>query len=108
MSNLSKTLEVEQASDNKETQGKSKFLRFYEKFMILTGIAGNSLFLFQAAKIYTMQSAHAISLTGFLVSLFSLLSWMFYGFFIKDKVVFWVNVFGSAAASICVLSIFLV
>jgi len=108
MNNLFKTLWVKCANLNKETQGKSTFLRFYEKYMLLVGIAGNSLFLFQAAKIYTMQSAHAVSLTGFLVSLSALLSWMLYGLLIKDKVLFVVNVFGATAAFICVLAILLV
>ena len=80
---------------------------YYSKFMILVGVAGQSLFYLQAFKIYRAGSADNVSLEGFSLSLFSFVCWLFYGFLIKDKVLVIVNAFAFVGASLTILSILL-
>ncbi len=84
-----------------------QFNEFYEKYMTVVGSAGHFLFFFQAYKIISEGSAKGVSLTGFLISLFSLLSWLFYGILKENKVLIRVNAFGVFGALICVGTILL-
>ena len=86
---------------------REKFMRFYEKYMLVVGVSGHTLFLFQAAKIFVNQSSRDVSLIGFLVALFSLASWLIYGILIKDRVLIYVNIAGVLAAGLCVCAILL-
>lgn len=58
------------------------------------GIVGQLLFYFQAYKIFSTQSACSVSLVGFSISLISLISWLFYGFLTKSKVMIVANIAG--------------
>jgi len=78
---------------------------FYKKYMILIGSLGHGLFLMQTHKIFHTGSAHDLSLPGFIVALIALLSWLFYGVLIKDKVLYIVNIVGALCALTTVIAI---
>lgn len=86
----------------------SKHLDIIEKLMMIVGIVGQTLFYFQAYKIYTTASAKDVSVTGFSFALFSLICWLLYGFVIKNKVLIIVNTFAVIGAALTLLSIFIV
>lgn len=48
--------------------------RVYERYMMLVGTLGQILFYAQAFKIFTTQSAENVSLIGFTLGLFSVVS----------------------------------
>ncbi|WP_414437840.1 SemiSWEET family transporter [Candidatus Bealeia paramacronuclearis] len=66
---------------------------------------GHFLFVFQAWKIYTTESAQGVSLIGFLIAFMSLSSWFVYGLIIKDAVLIINNAFGLIVALICIYEI---
>ena len=75
--------------------------------MFFIGVSGHSLFVLQIAKIISNRSAHDVSLLGFIAAFISILSWLFYGYLIKDKVLFRVNVVGAFLSCACVVAILL-
>ncbi|WP_085784590.1 SemiSWEET family sugar transporter [Candidatus Nucleicultrix amoebiphila] len=79
------------------------FRMFYEKYMMVVGLIGQLLFYLQAIKIYHTRSAEDLSLTGFLIAFFSLISWLFYGIILRNKVLIFVNITGSFGALLVVL-----
>ena len=87
---------------------KNKIVAFYERYMLLMGISGHFIFIFQAYKIIMMKNASAVSLEGFFIAFLSIISWLFYGFLKGDKVLFYVNVFGLIFSTICLLTIIFV
>ena len=58
----------------------------YEKYMLVIGILGQSVFYVQAAAIFINCSAKDVSLLGFSLGLISVASWLIYGILIKNKV----------------------
>lgn len=86
---------------------KNKFLNYYEKYMFVVGICGHFIFVLQFLKIISNKSASDVSLEGFLVAFFSLLSWFVYGVLKKDYVLIIVNLFGVLVAGMCLLAIVL-
>lgn len=84
---------------------KNKILQFYEKYMILMGIAGHFIFVLQTRKIIINKSAADVSLEGFMVAFISIISWLFYGYLKKDKVLITVNLFGLVFSSVCIITI---
>lgn len=79
------------------------FKLFYEKYMIVMGTLGQLLFYLQAAKIFHTRSAYDISLSGFTIAFFSLLSWLIYGIIIDNKVLVIVNISGCLGAGLVIL-----
>ena len=71
-----------------------RFIKHYEKYMLLIGIVGNFLFYLQAYRIFLTQSTRDVSTTGFIISFFSIMSWLIYGIIIKNRVLIIVNAFG--------------
>ncbi len=86
-------------------QPMSKFAAYFEKYMIVVGVLGQLLFYFQGIKIFMTKSAHDISMTGFLISLISLSSWLVYGILIKNKVLVIANVAGVVGALFVIIGI---
>jgi len=82
-----------------------EFLRWYSKYMSFMGVAGQSMFLFQIAKILYTHSARDVSFTGVFVAFISMLSWAFYGYFIGDKVLIRVNIVGVTLSCACLIVI---
>jgi len=83
------------------------FVSWYGKYMSFVGVAGQSTFLFQIAKILQTQSARDVSFTGVFVAFFSMLSWAFYGYLKNDKVLIGVNILGVTLSFICLVVIVL-
>ncbi len=81
------------------------FVAWYDKYMSFVGVAGQTTFLFQIAKILHTQSARDVSFTGTSIAFFSMLSWAFYGYLINDKILIRVNIIGVTLAFICLLVI---
>jgi MtN3 and saliva related transmembrane protein len=94
--------------DNKVTSvasSKSKFMWFYEKYMLVVGVLGQLLFYTQGIKIFMTKSANDISLMGFLFGLVSVTSWLFYGIFIKNRVLVVANAFAVGGALLVVVGV---
>lgn len=86
----------------------NKFVTCAEKIMIIVGVCGQSLFYFQAYKIYAMGSASDVSGWGFSFAFLSLVCWLIYGIIIHNKVLILVNAFAVIGAFLTLLAIFLV
>lgn len=97
--------QVEIKISAEEDSRKSKFLKYYEKYMLVMGIGGQSLFYLQAIKILLTGNAQGVSLTGFTIALFSLISWLIYGILIKDKVLIRVNIIAVLGAILTLTAI---
>ncbi|MBV8048866.1 MAG: hypothetical protein JO171_17085 [Paludibacterium sp.] len=72
--------------------------RWLEYYMSCVGTLGNLMFYFQAYEIFDSQSAGAVSLPGFAISVVALSSWMFYGLIIHNVPLVVANAFGVAGA----------
>ena len=83
----------------------NKFLKFYEKYMSVVGIAGNMMFYLQAYKIFLPKSAQNVSGIGFLISFIGLSSWLLYGILIRSKPLIIANVVGVAGAILTLIGI---
>ena len=75
-----------------------KFNNLYERYMSIIGPVGNLMFFLQAYKIFSIRSAEAISIFGFTLSLVSLISWLAYGFILKNKPLIIANLVGVTGA----------
>ena len=75
--------------------------------MYFIGYAGQVIYLTQAYKIIQTQSSKDVSLIGFLISFVAVTSWAFYGYLINDKLLVKTYSFGSIAALICLVMIFI-
>lgn len=84
---------------------REKFEKLYEHYITIIGSAGHFLFIFQTFKTIQVGSAHDVSLGGFIVSFFSLISWLFYGFLKKDRPLIIANLVGASLALICITTI---
>ncbi len=84
---------------------KEKFLNYYEKYMLVIGVLGQFLFYVQGFKIFTTRSAGDVSLTGFLLGLTSVTSWLIYGIMIKNRVLIIANAFAVVGALLVVAGI---
>ncbi len=81
--------------------------KLYENFVCIIALTGNTIYLFQAYKIWQTQSAHDVTMIGFLISSISTTNWLIYGFLIKDKALLISNLFGFVNAMICLTMIYL-
>lgn len=78
---------------------------FFEKYMNFVGPLGNSMFYFQAYKIFTSENSGSVSLWGFVISVFALTSWLLYGFFIKNTPLIVANAVGAIGAVLVVIGV---
>jgi len=79
------------------------FIKYYENYMKIIGPVGNFMFFLQAYKIFTTQNAISISVPGFTLSFIGLISWLLYGFFLKNKALIIANLVGVLGASLVLL-----
>lgn len=105
---FNKETDVKQESQNHIFSSRQKLIKLSEKLMTLIGLSGQTLFYFQAFKIYMVGSANDVSALGFSFALVSLICWLLYGVLIKNKVLIIVNAFAVIGASLTLLAIFLV
>lgn len=99
-------IENKSLNTNNQKVNKSKFLTYYEKYMLLMGIGGQSLFYLQAFKIFFTRNAQGVSLSGFAIALMSIISWIIYGTLIKDKILIRVNIVAVVGAILTLGAIF--
>lgn len=77
------------------------FISYYKKYMLLMGVTGHCIFVLQTHKIFTTKSSADVSLAGFSIAFISVLSWLFYGYLINDRILYRVNLFGAVSGFIC-------
>ncbi|MBN9412650.1 MAG: hypothetical protein J0H12_01815 [Candidatus Paracaedimonas acanthamoebae] len=97
--------QIEVKKTEKESSSKSKFLKYYAKYMLCMGIVGQSLFYLQAIKIFLTGNAQGVSLSGFTIALFSSISWVIYGHLLKDKILMSVNIIAVLGAILTLAAI---
>jgi len=85
---------------------RQKLIKISEKLMTLVGLSGQTLFYFQAYKIYSAGSANDVSVPGFSFALLSLFCWLLYGVLIQNKVLVIVNAFAVIGASLTLIAIY--
>lgn len=85
---------------------KKTFLKHYKKYMLIVGVAGQSVFYSQFVTILVHKSAQDVSLIGFSTGLIAVLSWLVYGLLIRDKVLILSNCVATLGASLTVGAIF--
>ena len=85
-----------------------RVLAWAEKITTAVGICGQTLFYFQAYKIFTAGSANDVSTLGFSFATLSLICWFLYGLLIRNKVLIIVNAFALIGALLTLLAIFIV
>lgn len=90
------------------TPWRQRLIKVSEKLMTVIGLSGQTLFYFQAYKIYSVGSANDVSVPGFCFALLSLVAWLLYGILIRNNVLIIVNSFASIGASLTLLAIYLV
>lgn len=82
---------------------KAGILRYYEKYMVFMGVAGQFMFYFQAYEIYRRGSSEGVSFLGFLIGFFCVFSWFVYGVLIKNKVLIISNAVATLGALLVVI-----
>lgn len=82
-------------------------MKNYERYMICVGVGGQLLFYAQAFCIFQDQCAKDVSLTGFLIGLFSVTNWLIYGLVIKNRVLILSNIFAVIGAILVITGILL-
>ena len=90
------------------TPQRQRIITWAEKIMTAVGLSGQTLFYFQAYKIYTVGSANDVSTLGFSFATLSLVCWLLYGIIIKNKVLILVNTFAVIGAFLTILAILMV
>jgi MtN3 and saliva related transmembrane protein len=76
--------------------------RWFQWYMYLVGIGGNSFFYIQAIEIFTSQSAHDVSLAAFSIALWAVSSWFVYGVVLRNPVLIIANIVGIIGAAFVV------
>lgn len=105
---FSKKIKKEGAAPPSLSTRRQYLVAWAEKIMAAVGISGQTLFYFQAYKIYSVGSAIDVSTWGFSFAFISLVCWLLYGIIIKNKVLILVNTFAVVGAFLTLLAIFLV
>lgn len=88
-------------------EAKTKFLSYYERYMLVIGILGQLLFYTQGIKIFITKSAGDVSIVGFSLGLLSGMSWLFYGILLKNSILIYANTFAVIGALFVILGIWL-
>lgn len=86
---------------------KEKIITWYTRYMLFAGTFGHTLFYFQAYKIFSTQSAISVTTIGFIISYFSIISWLGYGLLIKNTVLTISNIVAFSGCSLVLLGIML-
>lgn len=84
----------------------NNLFKYYTKAVCLIALFGNTIYFFQAYKIWQTQSSHDVTVIGFIVSSLSTTNWLIYGYLIKDRALFISNLFGFVGAMFCLFSIY--
>jgi MtN3 and saliva related transmembrane protein len=63
---------------------KTKFEIYYQYYMMIIGVLGQTLFFAQAYKIFMSTCARDVSLVGFTCGFISVSSWLVYGLIKRD------------------------
>ena len=85
----------------------NKMKQHYEKYMYIIGILGSMVFFGQAYTIFCNKSAIDVSFFGFFSGFISVVSWLFYGFLIKNWPLIIANIIATIGALFVLLGIFL-
>ncbi|MGV3345705.1 SemiSWEET family transporter [Enterobacteriaceae bacterium LUAb1] len=73
---------------------RERLKKLAENYMSWIGPIGNFMFYFQAGKIFMTSKASDISLSGFIISLIAMSSWLIYGVIMKDRALIITNTIG--------------
>lgn len=73
--------------------------RWFERYMLVVGVGGNTFFYIQAWQIFSTQSAKDVSMSAFAVALWAVMSWFAYGVVLKNKVLILANIVGTIGAA---------
>lgn len=85
----------------------SRWLKFFQPYMMAVGIGGNGFFYVQAYEVFRTQSAKDVSLLAFAVALWAVSSWLVYGLLLRNQVIIWANVVAVIGASLVIIGKFL-
>jgi MtN3 and saliva related transmembrane protein len=96
-------------SPKSNIEKKSKLLTsdYYEYYIMTVGILGQSMHYIQAYKIFSTQSAEAISLPAYLICLFLLVNWLIYGAVKKAKALIYAEVLGIIGCSAIIIGAYI-
>lgn len=88
---------------------KSKMLTsdYYEYYIMIVGILGQSMHYIQAYKIFSTQSAEDISLPAYLICLVVLINWLIYGVVKKAKALIYAEVLGMVGCSAIIIGAYI-
>jgi MtN3 and saliva related transmembrane protein len=81
------------------------FKTYYEKYMMLVGVLGQSVFYVQAFHIFHHESASDVSFLAFSLGLISVASWFIYGVLLKNSVLIIANAVAIVGASSVLIAI---
>ncbi len=79
----------------------------FEKYMYFIGFTSSLVFYLQAYKIFIDKSATDVSLAAFSFGLISVISWLIYGWVLKNKILIFANTLAVVGASFTVAGIIL-
>ncbi|WP_256621203.1 SemiSWEET family transporter [Rickettsia sp. TH2014] len=80
---------------------------YYEYYIMVVGILGQSMHYIQAYKIFSTQSAEDISLMAYLICLFVLINWLIYGFIKKAKALIYAEVLGIIGCTTIIIGAYI-
>ena len=78
---------------------------WFGTYMTIVGPMGNLMFYVQGYEIFYSRSAAAVSLSGFMISVFGLSSWLIYGIYLKNTPLIVANAVGVVGAILVVSGI---
>lgn len=74
--------------------------------MLIIALCGSLIYYLQAYKIFTAKSAQDVTVSGFLITLFTSLNWVVYGTVKSDIPLICSGVLGLLGASLVLLGVF--
>lgn len=80
----------------------------FNKYMLCVGIIGSLPPWIQFIKIIETNSSKDISMTGYLLLLIAMLSWLIYGIKNKDKIIIYANIVGALGTILCLAAMMFV
>ncbi|MCZ6902135.1 MAG: SemiSWEET family transporter [Rickettsia endosymbiont of Ixodes persulcatus] len=86
---------------------KSHISYYYEYYIMIVGILGQSMHYIQAYKIFSTQSAEDISMPAYLICLFLLISWLIYGIIKKAKALIYAEILGMVGCSTIIIGTYI-
>jgi len=92
---------------NTNIQQKTNVFDYYEYYIMIVGILGQSMHYLQAYKIFSTQSAEDISLPAYLICLFLLTNWLIYGIVKKATALIYAEILGMVGCSAIIIGAYL-